>query len=399
MPTAKRKIAVVTGTRAEYGLLKGLITEINNDPELELQIIATCMHLSHEFGMTYRLIEEDGFKISAKVEMLLSTDTAVGITKSVGLGVIGFADAYERLKPDLVLILGDRFEALAAAQAAMFAKIPVAHIHGGELSEGAVDDSIRHSITKMSCLHFVAAEPYRQRVIQMGEQPDTVFAFGAPGLERIANTKLLDKKTLEQRLDFTFGEKTFLVTYHPATLDLSQNDNELQAIFDALKQFPEAKVIFTKANADEAGRRINGRIDEYVNQHQDRMTSFITMGDLNYISSLQFVDVVIGNSSSAIIEVPVFYKPTINIGTRQDKRLRSDSIIDIKGGSSEVVTAIKQAVSADFVAIIDESKPAYIQEKTSIKIKSKIKEMDLEKITKKTFNDIGVATRLHSKEL
>jgi len=260
----KRKIAIVTGTRAEYGLLYWLMREIKADPDLELQVIATCMHLSPEFGFTYRFIEEDGFSIDAKVEMLLSSDTAIGTAKSIGLCIISFADTLHRLAPDVVVLLGDRFESLAVAQAALVQKIPLAHIHGGELSEGAIDDAIRHSITKMAHLHFVAADPYQKRIIQMGENPENVFNFGAPGLERIARMKLLDRHTLEKNIQFQFGEANFLVTYLPATITIEENATALSALFKALDAFPQAKIIFTKANADEAGRFVNAKIDEYV---------------------------------------------------------------------------------------------------------------------------------------
>jgi GDP/UDP-N,N'-diacetylbacillosamine 2-epimerase (hydrolysing) len=384
---ANKKIAVVTGTRAEYGLLYYLLKEIKADAAFDLQIIATCMHLSPEFGLTYQLIEQDGFYIDEKVEMLLSSDTSVGITKSVGLGLIGFADAFARLKPDVVVILGDRFETLAAAQAAMFARIPVAHIHGGELSEGAIDDAIRHSITKMSCLHFVAANPYRNRVIQMGENPDNVYCYGAPGLERIERMHLLDRKTLESALNFIFGETTFLITYHPATLDLDDND-EMEAIFSAIDQFPRAKVIFTKANADEAGREINKKIDQYVFSNKSRCVSFTTMGDLHYLSALQFVSVVIGNSSSGLIEVPNFHKPTINIGTRQNNRLRSLSVIDCDGDKKAIISAINQALSVKFTEAIKKTKSIYIQDFTSSKIVSILKDRDLKQVIKKHFYDL-----------
>src|SRR3990167_2599932 len=315
------KIAIVTGTRAEYGLLFCLMKEIQNDPEIELQLIVTGTNLSPEFGSTYQLIEADGFKIDAKVEMLLSTDSAVGITKSVGLGIIGFSDTLQKLSPNILILLGDRFEILAAAQAALIQKIPLAHIHGGELSEGAIDDAIRHCITKMSHLHFVATETYRKRVIQLGEHPERVFNVGAPGLERIANAKLLDRHELEEKLNIQLGTQNFLITYHPATINPSENEPALTALFSALDHFPRAKLIFTKANSDEMGRLINLQIDQYVLKNNHRAASYITLGDINYLSLLQFVDAVIGNSSSGLIEVPYFHKPTINIGNRQLNRV------------------------------------------------------------------------------
>lgn len=383
----KRKIAVITGTRAEYGLLYWLMREIAADPDLELQIIVTGMHLSPEFGLTYQLIEKDGFSIDTKIEMLLSSDTAVGVTKSISLGILGFCDAFVKLSPDIIVLLGDRFESLAVAQTALIQKIPIAHIHGGELSEGAIDDAIRHAITKMSHLHFVAADPYRKRVIQLGEHPDRVFNVGAPGLERIKRMNLLSQAELEEKIEFKLGKINFLITYHPATLDINQNAIAIEALFQALDSFPEAKLIFTKANADEAGRFINSRIDEYVKINSHRAKSFITLGELNYLSLLQFVQTVLGNSSSGIIEVPFFGKPTINIGNRQDKRLRINSIIDCNPQSEDIITAIHQSLSPTFLKSITKAS-AYKQDATSIKIKNIIKQTNLENIVTKQFYDL-----------
>lgn len=387
----KRKIAVVTGTRAEYGLLYWLMREIEEDPELELQIVVTGMHLSPEFGLTYKFIEQDGFKIDAKVEMLLSSDSAIGTAKSIGLAIIGFTDAFVRLSPEMIVILGDRFEVLAAAQAALVQKIPLAHIHGGELSEGAIDDAIRHSITKMSHLHFVAAEPYRKRVIQLGENPEKVFNVGTPGLERITKATLLNRDQLEKRIDFSFGKLNFLVTYLPATLEIQENAAVLQALFDALNHFPDTKIIFTKANADEAGRFINSQIDEYVSRNKNRAISFTTLGDLNYLSLLQFVDVVMGNSSSGLIEVPFFKKPTINIGNRQANRLRASSVIDCQGNLASITAAIKQVLSQNFKQSLRNIISPYTQDKTANKIKTIIKNADLKKIVIKRFHDLDTA--------
>lgn len=384
----KRKIAVVTGTRAEYGLLYWLMRDIQYDTELELQVIVTGMHLSPEFGLTYLHIEEDGFRIDAKVEILLSSDTGIGVAKSVGLGIIGFTDTFYKLAPDLIIILGDRFEALAAAQAAMIQRIPLAHIHGGELSEGAIDDSIRHAITKMAHLHFVAAKPYRDRVIQLGEHPERVFNVGAPGLERISRSKLLTRRAWQKKTGFILGDLNFLITYHPSTLEISKDVSTLSALFRALDQFTHAKIIFTKANADETGRIINIRIDEYVDRHVHRATSFVTLGDLNYLSLLQFVDVVIGNSSSGLIEVPYFKKPTINIGHRQAKRLRASSVIDCVGNEKSIIDAINTALSKPFKKVLENNILAYEHNDTVKKIKTIIKKVDLQKILKKKFNDL-----------
>lgn len=394
MSNTKCKIAVITGTRAEYGLLRGLLDEIKFDTDLILQLVVTGMHLSPEFGSTYHLIEQDGFQIDAKVEMLLSTDSAVGIAKSVGMGVLGFADCFEWLQPDVIVILGDRFEMLAAAQTAMIMKIPVAHIHGGELTQGAIDDGIRHAITKISQLHFTATERYRQRVIQLGESPDRVFNVGAPGVERIKKTKLLSKRDLEKVLDFQFGNPTFLVTYHPATLMLDNIQNELNHLFLSLDQFPQAKIIFTKSNADEAGRLINQQIDLYTEKNSDRVKTYTSMGDLNYLSVLQNCDVVIGNSSSGIIEAPTLRKPTVNIGHRQDGRLLSDSIIQSGVTCDEIQKAIQKALSNEFKHVVENTVSPYDAGKTAEIIKNKIKNVDLKELLQKKFFDV----RKHAKD-
>ena len=385
-----RKIAVVTGTRAEYGLLYLLLKEIQSDIDCQLQLIVTGMHLSPEFGSAYHLIVQDGFNIDAKVEMLLASDTATGVAKSVAIGILGFTDAFERLKPDIIVVLGDRFEILAVVQTAMIMKIPVAHIHGGELTQGAIDESIRHAITKMAQLHFTAAEPYRNRVIQMGEQPDRVFNVGAPGLERIKRMTFLNREELEKKLQCQLKKQVFLLTYHPATLELQTIDDELKNLFSALNVFPEATIIITKSNSDEAGRRVNQRIDDYVKNQPERVYAFTTMGDQNYLNSLRLADVVIGNSSSGVIEAPVFHVPTVNIGGRQDGRLRCDSIIDCGISELEIRFAIEKALSSEFKAIVKNTISPYDHGETSKAIKNTIKASSLKKLVRKTFYDVGV---------
>jgi UDP-hydrolysing UDP-N-acetyl-D-glucosamine 2-epimerase len=384
----KRKIAVITGSRAEYGLLYWTMREIQDDPELELQVVVTGMHLSPEFGNTYRFIEEDGFKIAAKVEMLVSSDTASGTAKSMGLCLISMTDTLHQLMPDMIVLLGDRFESLAIAQAALVQKIPIAHIHGGELSEGAIDDAIRHAITKMSHLHFVAADAYRDRVIQLGEHPNNVFNFGTPGLEQISRMKLHDRQTIEKVIGRELKKQNFLVTYHSATLDLEETNQVLENLFKSLAQYPDALVIFTKANADEGGRFINRKLEEYVTLHPDRASLFASLGHLNYLSLIPFVDIVIGNSSSGIIEVPLFKKPTINIGTRQNKRLRASTIIDCDGYGDSLINAIKFALSKEFQANLQHPVLAYTQDTTAAKIKTAIKAADLQKLIIKQFYDM-----------
>jgi UDP-hydrolysing UDP-N-acetyl-D-glucosamine 2-epimerase len=384
----KRKICVVTGTRAEYGLLYWLMREIQEDPDLELQIIVTGMHLSPEFGLTYKMIEEDGFHINEKVEMLLSSDTPVGISKSIGLGIISMADALDRLKPEIVVILGDRFEILAVAQAAMTARIPIAHIHGGETTEGAIDEQIRHALTKMSHLHFVAAEPYRKRVIQMGESPDRVYNVGALGLDNIKRLKLLSKNELEQAIDFSFGNLNFLVTLHPVTLNKDETKRSVIELLKAIQYFPEAKIIFTKSNADTDGHLINQLIDEYARKNQDRVKVFASLGQVNYLSTIQFIDVVIGNSSSGIIEVPVFKKPTVNIGTRQKGRLKASSVIDCEYDELSIKSAIEKALSPEFQKSLPNTISLYGSGNTAEQIKDCLKSVELRGLLTKKFYDL-----------
>lgn len=384
----KRKIAVVSGSRAEYGLLSQLLHAIKNDPQLELQIIATGMHWSPEFGLTYQFIEQDGFHIDAKVEMLLSSDTSVGVAKSIGLGVIGLADALQRLGPDIVVVLGDRFEILAAAQVALMMKIPLAHIHGGEITEGAIDDAIRHAITKMAHMHFVAAEPYYKRVMQLGENPDHIFKVGSLALERISQMTFLSRDAWQNKFNFAFGKINFLVTYHPTTLKSSEDPHVVEALLCALDSFPEAKVVFTKANTDEAGRMINRKIEEYVGRHPERAVVFPSLGDVNYLSLLQFVDVVIGNSSSGVAEPACFSKPTVNIGARQAKRLRASSVIDCEGNKIEILSAINKALSSEFQATLSQIDSPYYCDDTANKIKNTLKEIDITKLLIKRFHDL-----------
>lgn len=386
----KRKICVVTGTRAEYGLLFWLMKEIQNDKDLELQLIVTGMHLSHEFGLTYREIEKDGFQISEKIEMLLSSDTPVGIAKSVGLGTIGFAESFNRLNPDIVVLLGDRFEVFAAAQAAMILRIPIAHIHGGELTEGLIDDPIRHSITKMAHIHFTTAEEYRKRVIQMGENPKFVFNYGAPGIDHIFKIELLSKNELESEIKLDFSKKVFIITFHPVTLEKGTSEKQFKEILNALNCFPDAQLVFTKSNADTEGRIINQLMDEYVKENKDRARVFTTLGQKRYLSCLKYGSLVLGNSSSGIIETPIFKIPTINIGDRQKGRLKAINIIDCEPIQKDIVNAIHLSQSDEFQKKLKNVQSLYGDGDTSKKIKEKLKNINLENIIKKSFYNVDV---------
>ena len=343
-----RRICVITGTRADFGLLYPVMRAINERAGLKLLTIVTGMHLSPEFGLTWQDVREQGFEIDSRVEMLLSSDTPSGISKSVGLGVIGMADAFERLKPDIVLVLGDRFEILSAAIAAMNARIPIAHNHGGEATEGLIDEAIRHAVTKMAHLHFATTEPYRQRIIQMGEKPEHVFTVGAPGLDNIRNMTLLDRAALGAALGFELGRPTFLVTFHPLTLGDGLEGRQVSELFSALDRFADAHIIFTKPNADQNGRIIGQLIDGYVAASRGRAAAFTSLGQLRYLSCLKHVDIVIGNSSSGLIEAPHFKVPTVNIGDRQRGRIAPDSVINCAAESDAITEAVERGLSPAF---------------------------------------------------
>lgn len=343
-----KQICIVTGTRAEYGLLKPFINKVYCSEDIELQLVVTGMHLSTEFGLTYQEIEQDGYPITAKIEMLLGSDTQAGIMKSMGVELIGFADFFVVHKPDIVVLLGDRYETLIAAIATMTARIPIAHIHGGELTEGAIDEAIRHSITKMSQLHFTSTDIYRKRVIQLGEQPNSVFNVGALGVENVKMLKLLTKSELEETLHFDFDRPVLITTYHPVTLEACTAKKQFADILCVLDHHPDIAVIFTKANADPGGRVINKMIDNYVVENKDRCASFTSLGQIRYLSSLKYCVGVLGNSSSGIIEAPSFGIPTINIGERQKGRVCSESVITCSNDAKEIDTALCKGLSSEF---------------------------------------------------
>lgn len=389
---SRRKICIATGSRAEYGLLFPLMKEIASDPDLELQIIATGMHLSPEFGLTFRQIEADGFTIDAKVEMLLSSDSAIGISKSIGLGVIGFAEALNQLNPGILVLLGDRFEILAAAQAALVARIPIAHIHGGEVTEGVIDEAIRHAVTKMAAIHFTAAEPYRRRVIQLGESPARIFNVGALGLDNLDKTTFLNRSALEQTLDFALSPGPLLLcTYHPETLSTSDLSASVHALCAAFDQLPNARIVFTKANADSGGRLINQILDTYVEKNKNRMASFVSLGQHRYLSLLRQADAVVGNSSSGILEAPSACTPTVNIGHRQHGRLKAPSIIDCDESTLSISVALEKALSPEFKAIAAQGKTFFGDGGAAPRIKQVLKETPIGTLHLKHFFDLPLA--------
>lgn len=384
-----RKICIITGTRAEFGLMRWLMQGIKDDPQLTLQVIATGMHLSPEFGLTYREIEQSGFSIDRKVEMLTSSDTPVGIAKSMGLGMIGFADALSDLQPDLIVVLGDRFEIMAATAAALVARIPVAHLHGGETTEGAFDEAIRHSITKMSHLHFVAAEDYRRRVIQLGEHPDRVFLVGGLGSDAIMRMTLLEREALEASLDFQFGPRNLLVTFHPVTLENQSSEQQMGELLQALGELQDTHLIFTMPNADTGSRRLAEMVDEFVAAHPNAR-AYTSLGQLRYLSCIQYVDGVVGNSSSGLAEVPSFRKGTINIGDRQKGRLMADSVINCEPTRGAIGAALARLFDVDFQSTLAATVNPYGEGGASEAIVRTIKSASLEGIAKKIFYDIPI---------
>lgn len=381
-----KKICIVTGTRAEYGLLMPLIRKIADDPELELQLVATGMHLSPEFGLTVDLIERDGYRLADKIEILLSSDTPIGISKSMGLAMISFSESFSRLEPDMIVVLGDRFEIFAAVSTASVAKIPVAHLHGGETTEGAFDEAFRHSITKMSWLHFTSTEDYRKRVIQLGEDPDRVHNVGAIGVENIKEMNLMTKHELEQSLRMQIRDPFLLVTFHPVTLENNTSFIQFESLLEALDDYEDGTIIFTKANSDTDGRVINKMIDEYVSKHPDNCLAFTSMGQLRYLSAMKIADAVVGNSSSGIIEAPSFGTPTVNIGDRQKGRIQATSVINCEPNTFAIKEALEKALAREHMA--DMVNP-YGEGDVSRKILAVIKEELNEDISlKKRFYDL-----------
>ena len=383
-----KRVCVVTGSRAEYGLLRWVMEGFKNSDVCTLQTVVTGMHLSPEFGSTWREIEADSFSIDWKVEMLLGSDSASAVTKSMGIAMIGFADAFSHLKPDLLVILGDRFEMLAAASAALIAGIPIAHLHGGELTEGAYDDAIRHSLTKMSHLHFTAASEYRDRVIQLGEDPARVWDVGGFGLDSITNVKLLSRAEVEDNLKISLSDKSLLVTFHPETIPDAVPEQQLEELLHALGQ-SSAVIVFTMPNADNKNRMLRTMIEEFVQQHSGRAVVHASLGQQLYLSTLAEVDAVVGNSSSGLIEAPAFSKGTVNIGRRQDGRLRAKSVVDCEARRSDIAEAIDKVLEPRFQIEITSQQNPYGTGGASVKTVSIIENWFRDKVSmSKKFYDL-----------
>jgi GDP/UDP-N,N'-diacetylbacillosamine 2-epimerase (hydrolysing) len=383
-----RKICIFTSTRAEWGLLRGVAEQIRRPDGLQLQLLVSGSHLSEKFGMTIQEIVADGFPVDARVDILKFDDSPAGICKTMGLALSGYGDALAQLKPDLFVILGDRYESFCAAAAAQILRIPIAHIHGGETTEGAVDEAFRHSITKMAQLHFPSCEEYRRRIIQLGENPAQVFNVGALGIENIRKISLMSRSELEESIQFKLDKPFFLVTFHPVTLENATAGVQFNELLSALEQFPEHKIIFTKANADTDGQVINEKIDDYASARPERCLAVVSLGLRRYLSAMSLCDAVVGNSSSGILETPVFGIPTVNIGDRQKGRLRTLSIIDCEPDCESVVSAIQKALNPQFKEGLKGIKHPCEKENTSAHIAGKLRQVNLTGLIKKTFRDL-----------
>ncbi len=387
----EKKICVVTGTRAEYHLLYPLLKAMEEDREIKLLLAVTGSHLSEKYGNTYQDIERDGFVIDAKIPILQEEDGANEINIAMSTAILGFSAFLKDSAPDLIVLLGDRYELLSAAIVAMNYRIPIAHIHGGETTEGAIDECIRHAITKMSYLHFTSCEAYRRRVIQLGESPERVFNVGAIGLENVKNQRRMPLRELEESLNFSLGEKFAVITFHPVTLEDNTAGREFAELLEALSLFPDIKLLFTKANADSGGLCINRMIDDYVREHSDQSTAVFSLGMLRYLSALSYASVVVGNSSSGIIETPSFCVPTVNIGDRQKGRIQAKNILNCKAEKREIAQAISKALSREFLNYVQDTKNPYGDGNVSSKIIYHIKDyLGKGKINlKKTFYNLN----------
>lgn len=379
---------MITGTRAEYGLLRPLMLKIRDDALIELQVIVTGMHLSPEFGLTYKEIESDGFRIDRKVEMLLSSDTGVGVGKSVGVGVFGFVDALVYLEPDLIVVLGDRFEIFSAVTASLFLKFPVLHLHGGEVTEGVLDEPMRHAITKMSHVHCVAAEEYRQRVIQLGEQPSRVHLVGGLGVDAIRQTDFMDRVELETIMNFKFKFKNLIVTFHPETLSDVAAETQMTELLAALEELTDTGLIFTLPNADSGGRRLISMLKAFGAKHSNA-TIYSSLGHQRYLSCMAHCDGVVGNSSSGLLEAPSLRVGTINLGERQRGRLQAESVINCRAERAEIGMALRKLYSEDFQDSLTSVMNPYGDGGASARVLEIIKSLDFEEILHKSFYDIS----------
>ena len=384
---SKRRVCVVTGTRADYGLLYWLLKYIQEDQDLELQIIATGMHLSSKFGLTYKEIEKDGFKINSKINISLKSDTATGILKSMSVGLSKFPSELKKINPDLMIVLGDRFEIFCASIAAMFCHIPIAHLHGGEITTGVIDESMRHAITKISHIHFVATVQYKNRVIQLGENPSNVYCVGGLGIDNILKLNLLSKKNIESILDFKFNKKNLLITFHPVTLENNTSKIHINELLSALTRLKDTNFIFTMPNADMDGDIIFKMINQFV-KNNSNVKVFTSLGTLKYLSCIKYVDAIVGNSSSGLLEVPSFKKATINIGDRQNGRIMADSVINCDSNEEAIFQSISKVYSLSFKKILNKTINPYGVGGASKSILKIIKNIELDNILKKDFHDM-----------
>ena len=380
------KITVFTSTRAEYGLLYWLMNDINEDKMLTLQLLVSGSHLSPEFGQTYTQILDDGFHIDEKIEMLVSSNTPIGTAKSMGLGISGYADALERLSPDMIVILGDRYEALAVAQTSLIMGVPILHLHGGEVSEGSNDDAFRHAITKLSNLHATSTDSYRKRVIQLGESPDRVVNVGAMGLDYLQRGNFLNRNELSASLKFDLSKPFFVVTYHPVTLGDEDPVSACQALIDTLELFQSHQVIFTYPNADDGGREIIPLIESYALNNPDRVLALPSLGQVRYLSAVKYADAVIGNSSSGIIEAPSLNVPTVNVGIRQQGRLAAKSVLHCSTALDDIFETITLAVSRNYKKEDEKISNPYNQGNASLNVIEMIKSFDFSRM--KVFYDL-----------
>lgn len=384
-----RKICVVTGTRAEYGLLSRLMQKIKDSDKTQLQVIATNMHLSAKYGNTYLEIEKDGFTIDKKIPILEEgKDDANATLKSMSKALAGFADAYDELRPDMIVVLGDRYEIFAAATAAMIECIPIAHIHGGEITEGAYDDAIRHSITKMSHLHFTSTEEYKNRVIQLGEEPERVFYVGALGVENIKKLPLMSKEEIEKEIDFNIDNKTILVTYHPVTMGSRTAREDIEDFISALEERKNIRIIFTMPNSDTGNQIIVDAINKFLTNNPDRAKAYKSLGLLRYLSVMQQAAAVVGNSSSGLLEVPSFGIPTLNIGDRQKGRIAGESVWNCESDKASVLTGLDKILSDEFRAFAKTTSNPYEKQGTAQAIFDIISTYPLGHLKQKHFYDL-----------